>query len=65
MLPIYMKYYKDEAFFFYELRLLVLSTVIWWNLDLEMINKVKFDGIQKRQSQFGWNPIMKTLLNYN
>jgi starch synthase len=47
MLPIYMKhYYKDEALFVdTKIVTSVYSQSFEGNLDLEMINKVKFDGI--------------------
>jgi starch synthase len=47
MLPIYMKhYYKDEALFAdTKIVTSVYSQSFEGNLDLEMINKVKFDGI--------------------
>jgi starch synthase len=46
MLPIYMKHFTKMRLCFQKLRLLLQYTVsLLMGLDVEMINKVKFDGV--------------------
>lgn len=71
MLPIYMKhYYKDEALFS-ETKIVssIYSQSFDGNLDLEMINKVEFDGIPKEAISDLSNPtyenIIKASINHS